>query len=428
MKKVQHYLGQAIDIRSLVLLRILFGGIGVYGFISSWVKGEAADRFQGLAYRFSWSGYTVPSLGDAAIPYIYLLGLLGAIGISLGAYYRVSVLLFACCFGYLHRLDASNFINHYYLIELLALFFFFAPAHRNSSWDAYRRPAIRLEQHPFFWLFCLRLQIAFVYFFAGWAKLSTDWWAGRPLRIWLLQAQDTPLIGQFLALSETAIWGGRLAACYDLTIFIWLSWSRTRPWAYLGVFIFHGLTGYLFNIGLFPPLMIGMTLAFFPPKSWKKLPLPYFKGGKTAYKSYFGFILLLYFAWQFILPLRHHVFGAKDIIWSQRYYRYGWRVMLVEHQGQVRFELVDQAGNRWEVSASKYLRPYQIKRMSVQPEAIREFAVFLAQQEAKEGQKLAVYVDAFVSLNARPSQRIIDPKVNLVQAAPFGPWLLPLAN
>lgn len=269
MKKVQHYLGQATAIHSLVLLRILFGGIGAYGFISSWLKGEASGRFQQLTYRFSWSGYSLPSLGDAAIPYIYLFGLLGAIGISLGAYYRVSVLLFACCFGYLHRLDASNFINHYYLIELLALFFFFAPAHRNSSWDAYRRPKIRLEQHPFFWLFWLRLQIVLVYFFAGWAKLSPDWWAGRPLRIWLLQAQDTPLIGQLLALPETALLGGQLAACYDLTIFIWLSWSRTRPLAYLAVLIFHGLTGYLFNIGLFPPLMIGMTLAFFPPKSWE---------------------------------------------------------------------------------------------------------------------------------------------------------------
>lgn len=102
--------------------------------------------------------------------------------------------------------------------------------------------------------------------------------------------------------------------------------------------------------------------------------------------------------------------------------------MLVEHQGQVRFELADQKGKRWEVSASKYLKPYQIKRMSVQPEAIREFAVFLAQKEASADQELAVYVDAFVSLNARPSQRIIDPKVNLAQAAPFGPWLLPLAN
>jgi vitamin K-dependent gamma-carboxylase len=38
--------------------------------------------------------------------------------------------------------------------------------------------------------------------------------------------------------------------------------------------------------------------------------------------------------------------------------------------------------------------------------------------------EVAVYADAFVSLNGRPAQRIIDPRVGLGGAA-GAPWILP---
>lgn len=48
---------------------------------------------------------------------------------------------------------------------------------------------------------------------------------------------------------------------YDLSIVGWLLWPLSRPWAY-AVVVFHLLTGSLFQIGVFPGVMMGATLIF----------------------------------------------------------------------------------------------------------------------------------------------------------------------
>ena len=59
-------------------------------------------------------------------------------------------------------------------------------------------------------------------------------------------------------------YGGLL---FDLLIVPLLLWRRTRPLAFLVALAFHLTNWYLFNIGIFPWLMIAATLLFFPP-SW----------------------------------------------------------------------------------------------------------------------------------------------------------------
>ena len=49
-------------------------------------------------------------------------------------------------------------------------------------------------------------------------------------------------------------WGGFL---YDLTIVLWLSWRRSRPFAYAVVCTFHFFTHVFFNIGM----AVGLRLA-----------------------------------------------------------------------------------------------------------------------------------------------------------------------
>jgi hypothetical protein len=48
-----------------------------------------------------------------------------------------------------------------------------------------------------------------------------------------------------------------------------LLWRRTRVLAYLAALAFHLTNWYLFNIGIFPWIMICATLLFFPP-SWPR--------------------------------------------------------------------------------------------------------------------------------------------------------------
>ena len=50
---------------------------------------------------------------------------------------------------------------------------------------------------------------------------------------------------------------------------VWLSWARTRRFAFALVIAFHGATGYLFNIGMFPIIMTSSALIFFSP-AWPR--------------------------------------------------------------------------------------------------------------------------------------------------------------
>src|SRR5215218_69974 len=100
------------------------------------------------------------------------------------------------------------------------------------------------------WL--LRFQVGVVYVFAGLAKAKADWLLeGQPLGLWLAARTETPILGGLFAAPGTALamsWAGFL---FDTSIVLWLSWARTRLAAYGAVIVFHGLTGYLFNIGMF---------------------------------------------------------------------------------------------------------------------------------------------------------------------------------
>ena len=119
-----------------------------------------------------------------------------------------------------------------------------------------------------------------------------------------------------------------------------------------------------------------------------------------------------------LLPVRHLFFSNENILWTQDYYRYGWRLMLVENEGFATFTVRDKYSDRfWVVDNSEYLSPYQIKRMSVQPEHIRQFAHYLSDVYAKKYliRNPVVNADVFVTLNGRPSKRLIDPKVNLAE-------------
>ena len=107
-------------------------------------------------------------------------------------------------------------------------------------------------------------QLGLVYVFAGLAKLNDDWlFHALPLGLWLPAHTGLPLVGPFLDVAVVAFAASWAGALFDLTIVGWLSWSRTRPFAYAAVVVFHGITAVLFPIGMFPWIMIASTLIFF---------------------------------------------------------------------------------------------------------------------------------------------------------------------
>ncbi|TAE66035.1 MAG: HTTM domain-containing protein, partial [Bacteroidetes bacterium] len=123
---------------------------------------------------------------------------------------------------------------------------------------------------PRWTILIFQVQSGIVYFYAGIAKINYDWLINAlPLKIWLPAQDKMPLIGWIFTYKITPYlfsWAGML---YDCLVPFLLAWRKTRLLAYLAVIAFHTLTGLMFQIGVFPLVMIGATLIFFSEK-WHK--------------------------------------------------------------------------------------------------------------------------------------------------------------
>ena len=147
----------------------------------------------------------------------------------------------------------------------------FLPANKFFSLDNYL-DGTSYEKIPKWTVDSIKLLICIVYFYAGLAKINSDWLLkAMPLAIWLPSKYDIPFIGQtFMQLEWVHYlmsWGGMI---YDLAIPFLLLNKKTRPFAFIMVIIFHLLTKILFPIGMFPYIMIFSALIFFDSDLQKK--------------------------------------------------------------------------------------------------------------------------------------------------------------
>ena len=121
---------------------------------------------------------------------------------------------------------------------------------------------------------------------------------------------------------------------------------------------------------------------------------------------------------QLFLPLRHLLYPG-DHRWTGQGYRFAWNVLLTEKAGSVTFLVTDpDTGRRWVADATSMYTPTQLRAMSTEPDLIHQAALAIA---ADEGGDVEVRADAWVSLNGRKAERLIDPTVDLA-SQPRDPW------
>jgi hypothetical protein len=101
--------------------------------------------------------------------------------------------------------------------------------------------------------------------------------------------------------------------------------------------------------------------------------------------------------------------------------------MIAEKTGYAEFYAFDPVtGQRWRLSLEKYLTPRQEVMMAQDPYLVRVMARRLAADLRAGGLTQAqVTVNAFATLNGRPSQRLIAPDINLAGPVPPG-WIVAL--
>lgn len=426
------------------MFRISFSLLLLVGLVRFWLRGWIDELYVQPRYFFPYYGLEfVRPLGEWTY-LLFIVCALSALMVALGWFYRYTSITLFLSFTYIELMDKTTYLNHYYFISMVSLMLIFLPAHVYFSVDAFRKPDLRSGCIPAWSLDSIRLFVAFLYVFAGIAKLNSDWLLeALPLRIWLPAHNDFPIIGGLLDERWVAYVFSWFACLYDLFI-PFLLWNRsTRLWAFAAVVVFHGLTALLFPIGMFPYVMIVTALVYFPTGFHQKilgtvgrvlrLPDDFLSPRRNPFGVYTAsrfqiFLFTLFFAVQLILPFRY-AFYPDELFWTEQGYRFSWRVMLMEKAGYAQFRVRDKKGQQIIVNNENFLTPLQEKMMATQPDMILQYAHILRDYYAQRGFSAPeVYAETYVALNGRLGKPLIDPSVNLAQESEsFCPksWILP---
>lgn len=456
---MQKYLYKPLNIAPLVVFRALFGFIMLVSIVRFWAKGWIEVQYIEPEFFFSYYGFEwVKAPGPMGMYALFMLMALSALGIMLGFKYRWASVLFFLSFSYVELIDKSNYLNHYYFVSIVSLLLVFVPAHRAFSLDAWLHPSIRRSAVPAWTINIFKFQLGIVYVYAGIAKLNKAWLLeAMPLRIWLPAKSHLPIIGTLLQYKATAYFFSWFGAIYDLFVVFFLLNPRTRLLAYGAVLAFHFSTAALFQIGMFPYIMVLATLIYFPASFHQRLidgfywfigsphlssEPPKQKGeeliGERGFNKLIplklqrqmGLTLLIAFCtFQLLFPWRYLLYPG-NVFWTEEGYRFSWRVMLMEKAGYTVFHIYDLVTDRQEQALNyEYLNPNQEKMMSTQPDMILQFAHYLAEEyKAKGFEKPYITAESYVTLNGRRSKSLIDPTVNLVDQKEgwhHKDWILP---
>ncbi len=434
-----------VDNSPLVLFRILFGLLIFLETAGAIATGWVKETFVDPTVHFPFIGFEwlQPLPGYGMYGYYALMAVCGLL-VMVGLYYRIAILGFTCLWWGSYLMQKFNYNNHYYLLVLLCGIMVWMPAHRYASLDVRRNPAIRQLTCPkgVYWIFIT--QLAIVYTYAALAKLYPDWLSLKPINLWFGYKSDYPVVGPWLQkdwVKAGVAYGG---IAFDLLIVPLLLWSRTRWIAFSVSLFFHLFNAAIFQIGIFPFLMIGMSVFFFPPDGvrrffLRKKPAPETEIAKGASQVQVlsarqtGILITLgiYFLFQVVLPLRHWWFPG-NVNWTEEGHRMSWRMMLRSKSGTIYFTLKDlQSGQQWQVFPSEYLTSEQTGALATHPDMIWQFVQHLKTAYGQKGiRNVQVFARCEASLNGRPYQLLIDPSVDLAALdwQPFrhASWILPL--
>ncbi|MCS7075465.1 MAG: HTTM domain-containing protein [Bacteroidia bacterium] len=422
--KLNSFLYTPIPALPFQVFRIGWGLLMIISAVRFMALGWIEDHYVKPIFHFKYWGFEwVEPISRTGLYITHILIILASIGVAVGTkiVYRISAIVLFVSFTYTELIDLTYYLNHYYFVSLICFLLCLIPS----------PPPItdRSAYIPAWVVYLFKFQISLLYIYAGLAKINEDWLIhALPLKIWLPAHYDLPIIGNLFAWKYTSYIFSWLGMLYDCTIPFWLMWRKSRPYAYIAVIVFHAIVGILFQIGVFPLVMIVSTLIFFDFDKWMKKtennvfdiqPIP----------KWLKYVLSFYIIFQVLYPWRYVLYSG-NLFWTEEGYRFSWRVMLMEKAGTATFYVKDtRTGKEGLVNNREFLNDHQEKQMAMQPDMILQFAHFLGKYYEKKGiHKPEVRAEVYVTLNGRPSQLLIDPNINLMQEKDtFKPkkWILP---
>ncbi len=437
IETLRRRLFEPVDIAALVYFRLAFGGIMLVEVYRYFTHGWIGRYWIEPTFHFSYYGFdwVHPWPGVGMVVHWVALGIV-IFGLTIGLCYRLCAILFFFGFTYTFLLDQARYLNHFYFVCLLGFILMFLPAHRAFSLDAKMRPSLRADTVPAWTLWLLRAQVGIVYFYGGIAKINSDWLHGSPLWMWLDDSSDLFLIGPYF--SEMWVvylfaWGGML---FDLLIVPGLLWRKTRWLAFFAAIVFNFMNHHLFQIGIFPWVMLAGSVLFFDPDWPRRIfnrwphgdPVPATSSRPKWVMAGLGVYLLV----QTLAPLRHWLYPGVTS-WTEEGHLFSWQMKLRDKSAEAEFFATDPAtGKISKVDLAEYLDDRQISKMSTRPDMILQMAHHLAEVYRERGMaRVEIRADVSASLNGRKHQRLIDPNVDLAaqpQTLRAASWILPLTE
>ncbi|EGV44249.1 HTTM domain-containing protein [Bizionia argentinensis JUB59] len=449
--KIKTYLAKQTSAAPLVVFRMLFGIMMFYSIVRFWAHGWIDKLYIQPDFHFSFYGFHwVKPLGTYTYLVFVVCGL-AALFVAIGYKYRIAIITFFLSFAYIELMDKTTYLNHYYFISVLSFLMIFLPANVSFSVESYLKK-VSYAKVPNWTIDSIKLLLGLVYFYAGLAKINSDWlFKAMPLKIWLPSKYDLPIIGETLMQQEwfhyAMSWSGMF---YDLLIPFLLLYKRTRLFAFIIVIFFHVFTRVLFPIGMFPFIMIVSTLIFFEANFHQKI-INFVIGNLKFLRQKIAIsnaiqikvedqypirnkrilmpVLMVFFAIQMVFPFRYFAYPG-ELFWTEEGFRFSWRVMLMEKMGYTTFTIKNaETGAMFVVDNSDFLTEFQEKQMSFQPDFILEYAHYLGDHFAEQGhENIQVFAESYVAINGRLSQPYINSNVDLYKendSFKHKTWILP---
>ncbi len=191
-------------------------------------RGWIEELLTGPSYHFTYPGFDwVAPLGTRPMYAVFCVMGASALAVAFGWRTRTMAAVYFLTFTYVELIDKATYLNHYYLVSLLAFLLVLFPCDAALSVTAGRH-GTRGGRVPLLHYWIFRVQIGLVYLFAGLAKLNGDWLLrAEPLAIWLPPRADVfPLLAEPWV-AYVMSWCGML---FDLSARFCCASNRLASW------------------------------------------------------------------------------------------------------------------------------------------------------------------------------------------------------
>lgn len=428
------------DAAALVFFRVTFGLILLWEAVRTFSNGLIDSVYLEPRLHFTYLGFGwVRPLPEEWLTLHFVLLGVAALLLAIGLLTRFAAAWLCVGWTYVLLMEKAAYLNHLYLVCLIAGLLIFVPTHRTFSFDARHRPQWSSDSVPAIALWTLRIQISIPYLFGAIAKLNGDWLHGAPLRLWMPRMTHIREVIPFFG----EPWMAMLFSCggflLDLLAVPLLLWRRTRPWMFGVLAVFHLCNAVMFHIGIFPWFMICATTLFFDP-DWPRRLLR-LKSSEPAsvcpparQESRARSLILagvgLWFLIQFTVPLRHLLYPG-DVDWTEEGQRFSWRMMLCDKTPAMRLFAIDKKTRQViPIDPQRSLNEWQLNYMSYDPDLLVQFSQYLAAELSRtKNIDVEIHAQLFCSLNGRRPQLLVDPQIDLAsQTRSLSPqaWIVPL--